>query len=168
MVLSSRSLADTDATVYSQFLHLTCGDDDRPHRTYLAKWHGYGSDAGGYYSDPPLILSLQDLYGTKDQIEVRMRILLAAAYVSRFFRSRLRDHNYNRLTDAWLWDPYSKYSGRAVLPPAQGVIRDMFDDSRIGPADRNDNLQRYSYALFPFSHISNALNITILEPDYIR
>ncbi|GAA5898452.1 hypothetical protein JCM5296_000436 [Sporobolomyces johnsonii] len=122
-----------DRPVYQRqdsfFLHMTCADDSWV-KLYVAKTEGFWTDLDGYYSQPPPLVSLEFLSGTRAEIEQLFRLLLAAAH----------------------------YSGRAVLPPDHATITDLPSAPFV----------RDAYSTFPLAHIQQALNITMLEPDYVE
>lgn len=53
------------------------------------------------------------------------------------------------------------------MPPATGIMTNLYDPHMdTDPPERD--YQRYTYSLFPLSDIATALNVTIVEPDYVE
>ncbi|KAM0787275.1 hypothetical protein ACM66B_006508 [Microbotryomycetes sp. NB124-2] len=66
-------------------LHMTCGDDAFV-KAYVAKAQGFWSNVRGYYDDPPMLLTLDHMIGSRSELTQMVKLaLMAAHYTNRAF-----------------------------------------------------------------------------------
>ncbi|KAK4053296.1 hypothetical protein OIO90_003908 [Microbotryomycetes sp. JL221] len=84
-------------------LHMTCGDDAFV-KTYVAKTQGFWGNVRGYYEDPPKLITIDHLIGSRKELTQMVKIALMAAH----------------------------YTGRAFLPPSFASFTDLapFDSNQ--------------------------------------
>lgn len=128
---------------------MTCGDDALT-KSYVAKASGFWTEsADRYYTQPLPLLTIDLMSGSTSDLVQLFKVLLATAFV--FFtlihsvRSILT-YISNR----------SYYTQRAILPPAQATFFDL--ESPLA--------NRPIFSSFPIPHVSDALNVSIVEPQY--
>ncbi|GAA5965165.1 hypothetical protein JCM3765_002863 [Sporobolomyces pararoseus] len=78
--------------------HITCADDKWV-KLYMIKAQGYWSDVDNYYTQPPKILSIENVAGTSPELSHFFKLFFAAAH----------------------------YTGRAVLPPVFLTVNEVLD-----------------------------------------
>ncbi|GAA5859120.1 hypothetical protein JCM8547_004010 [Rhodosporidiobolus lusitaniae] len=83
---------------------LTCAGD-MLYKDYVAKSKGYLGNAGAYYSNPPKILQLPAMVGTKDELKQLLKISITAA----------------------------KLTGRSLQPPATATFLDVLSPTTHEP-----------------------------------
>ncbi|KAK4048945.1 hypothetical protein OIV83_004501 [Microbotryomycetes sp. JL201] len=66
-------------------LHMTCGDDAFV-KAYVAKAQGFWSNVRNYYDDPPMLITLDHMIGTRNELTRMVKLaLMAAHYTNRAF-----------------------------------------------------------------------------------
>ncbi|GJN88989.1 hypothetical protein Rhopal_001960-T1 [Rhodotorula paludigena] len=130
---NDRPYAARDQSVY---LHMTCGDDTLT-KTYVSKTQGFWSDVNRYYSEPPPLLTVDHLSGSREDARKILRILLVAAH----------------------------YTQRAILPPTHVTFLDV-QPASSSPSSSSAYQTRRIYSSFPIPHIAETLRVEILEPRY--
>ncbi|GAA6010428.1 hypothetical protein JCM11491_006933 [Sporobolomyces phaffii] len=86
----------------SLIMHQTCADDKHV-KIYMAKAQGYWNDVDAYYTQPPPLLSIENVAGTAGELSHFFKLFFAAAH----------------------------YSGRAILPPTFLTVNDVPDSPSL-------------------------------------
>ncbi|GAA5935999.1 uncharacterized protein JCM15063_002677 [Sporobolomyces koalae] len=78
--------------------HMTCSESVET-KLYISKAQGYWSDVDSYYTQPPRLLSIENVAGTEGELSHYFKMFFAAAH----------------------------YSGRAILPPTFVTVNEVAD-----------------------------------------
>ena len=127
---------------------MTCGDDALT-KSYVAKASGFWTESTDqYYSKPLPLLTIDLMSGTTSDLLQLFKVFLATAFARPSHTLYLQVLTFN--------EDHSYYTQRAILPPAQTTFFDL--ESPVP--------NRPIFSAFPIPHLSDTLNVSIVEPQY--